>query len=289
MFKNKTSCPNCLEQIDCLDVYCPNCQKENTDYKDNHLSKFALNVSFAFQIIFFVVGWLGFQILSFLVEITYAAIFNLNAETLELSKNLGPIMFITYSLLLMIFVIMLASSNNLKKAVVPFKHGSTYAAGAIAFAAILTASMLYSVILQTIYPVEDNTNQSAIIEVTKLYPIFSLLVFAIIGPICEELTYRVGLFGFFKRINRVLAWIISILIFAFIHFDFGAFVSLARDGNNVPLVTELLNIPSYIIGASGLIFIYERYGFGASTFAHILNNSYSLIMIIISQYVTVQA
>ena len=82
-----------------------------------------------------------------------------------------------------------------------------------------------------------NDNENAIDSITNAYPLLSLLVFGIMGPVVEEFTYRVGLFSFIRRFNRPAAYIITIAIFALIHFNF----------QSTNIVNELINLPSYIV------------------------------------------
>ena len=76
------------------------------------------------------------------------------------------------------------------------------------------------------------------------------------------------------RINKYLAYAVTILVFAFIHFDFECF-------GKGTLVNELLNMPFYLFAGFTFTFLYEKFGFGASVMAHVSNNLYSIIMTVI--------
>ena len=85
------------------------------------------------------------------------------------------------------------------------------------------------------------------------------------GPIVEEFTYRYGLFGYVKKHNKTLAYVATILIFALIHFEFTTDVD--------QLVNELLNLPSYLIGAIVLSIAYDKSdNLVVPIIAHIFNN-----------------
>lgn len=123
------------------------------------------------------------------------------------------------------------------------------------------------------YPDSDvvvNTNQTGLVEMIKYSPILSLIIFGLIGPICEELGYRLGLFTFLSRFNRLVAYVGSALIFGFIHFNYTALPG-------PELTLELISIVNYI--AAGLILgvIYENFGLTASITAHVLNNTISIL------------
>ncbi|MEC2071061.1 CPBP family intramembrane glutamic endopeptidase [Alkalihalophilus marmarensis] len=69
-----------------------------------------------------------------------------------------------------------------------------------------------------IEPGSENTE--AIVEMAKAFPAF-IFVIAIIGPILEEIVFRLIIFGaLYKRFNFWIAGFVSSLIFAAIHFDF---------------------------------------------------------------------
>jgi membrane protease YdiL (CAAX protease family) len=133
---------------------------------------------------------------------------------------------------------------------------------------LVIASALYSRLISF---VGSNDNQNAAVNLIANYPLFGILIIAFVGPICEEFTYRLGLFSFLSRIGRRKAYIISSLIFALMHFNFA----------NPDILVEILNLPPYIISGLILTYTYEKYGFEAAITTHIFNNLFSTISIII--------
>ena len=119
----------------------------------------------------------------------------------------------------------------------------------------------------------DNINQSAADAFANNYPILAFFVMAIIGPICEELTYRVGLHSFLRRINKYLALVVTIIIFAMIHFTF--------DAENI--VEELWSLPSYLVSGLLLTLAYEVRGPACSITAHACYNLFALIMTMVAR------
>ena len=113
-------------------------------------------------------------------------------------------------------------------------------------------------------------NQGTASSIATAYPIFAIVILGILGPICEEFAYRVGLFSFLRRVSPVLAYIGTALIFGLIHFDF-----TSKD-----LITELVYLPNYVFAGIMFSLLYEFGGIGASTTAHILNNLFSVLLII---------
>lgn len=164
-------------------------------------------------------------------------------------------------------VFIFLSSRDINEYLKSFKKWQPYVAGIIGFAAIITFSIIYSSILNaTGVKTTDNANETAVNSVVATFPFASLLILGIIGPICEELTYRIGLFTFLRKINVFLAYIATIIIFAFIHFDF----------NSETIVNELLNLPFYAFTAFVFSFLYERFGLAGSLTAHVINNVLSI-------------
>ena len=117
----------------------------------------------------------------------------------------------------------------------------------------------------------DNINESSLQTMRQVYPVASFMIFGLIGPICEEFTYRVGLFSFFKRINKWVAYVVTVVIFAFIHFNF------STDPN--VLLNEVLNLPFYMFAAFAFSFTYDKFGLAGSLTAHVANNFISLSLI----------
>ncbi|MBR3675120.1 MAG: CPBP family intramembrane metalloprotease, partial [Bacilli bacterium] len=116
-----------------------------------------------------------------------------------------------------------------------------------------------------------NENQDAINNIAKINVPLSILFLGFLGPICEELTYRVGLFNFTRRVNRIMGYVISAAIFGLIHIhDYGS-------------LNEWLSYPSYLFAGLAFAFAYEKWGFGASTLAHVTNNVLSLLIVAIVQ------
>lgn len=151
---------------------------------------------------------------------------------------------------------------------------------------VIIASVSYSSLVTIILgPSDSNINQLSIEAMIKEMPVLNFFWIVILGPVVEELLYRVGIFDAFKKVNklpRVFAYVISGLIFGFIHFNLPLTDSGAVD--QAKLIVELINIPSYII--SGLLFayIYDKEGFTTSAVAHITNNLLSFIVTIINAY-----
>ena len=120
------------------------------------------------------------------------------------------------------------------------------------------------------FPSETNANQSDIMELTTAYPTIMFFITVIIGPLCEEITYRVGLFELLKEKNEIMAFIVSSLIFAFIHMSF----------IDTTLKAELTAFPIYLCIGLCLTYAYKKYGLACSYVAHLSLNLISFLSII---------
>ena len=129
---------------------------------------------------------------------------------------------------------------------------------------IVTLTLCYNLIVNNFIKTGANLNEQSVDSLVYREPVLSFFVIVIIAPIFEEYVYRFGLFGFFKDINPKLAYIITIIVFALIHFN-------VSDDPNI-MLNELLNLPTYLFAALSLSFAYDKYGMSACIVAHIVNN-----------------
>lgn len=123
--------------------------------------------------------------------------------------------------------------------------------------------------------VEDNNNQQIIVSLVNQFPLMSAFTFIFLGPICEEITYRVGLFKFTSNFNRPLAYVATAVIFGFIHFDYAA----------TNLINELANLPLYVLAGVIFSFVYDKEGPEVATMSHIANNLISILLILAGSWV----
>lgn len=222
------------------------------------------------QLGLFLVGWAGFQFIGSLFSYLFAFIFSrklgitsneaLARLDVSMSINAGTYLVLIIFLLLILF-------KDLQILCQSFKKYQAYIAGFVCLIAIFAFNFCYNIFLSTVKtPIQDNVNQAGLMSLEDKYPILAFIIFGIIGPICEELAYRVGLFSFFKKKSRVLAYIATIIIFALIHFNY----------SDKYLMNEILNLPFYAFAAFAFSYTYDKYGLAGSLTAHILNNVISL-------------
>lgn len=277
MFR-KIKCSKCESQYDESQYHCPHCGEINTQNPDAKSSRNVTFLPILKQIGLFAIGWGGFELIGAIISLIITLIgINVYGYTgiqldqfLKSANNVMIANFVSYSIVFAALVLLLFKDNLV--IFKTFKNWKGYIAGAVCFGAILFFNIIYSSILSACgIVIEPNDNEKLLEEIIANMPIVSLLFFAFIGPICEELTYRVGLYSFLRRINKYLAIIVTVIIFALIHFNF----------TSDSIINELYNLPTYLFSGFALTFVYSKFGFASSLSAHVTNNLFSVLSIII--------
>lgn len=85
---------------------------------------------------------------------------------------------------------------------------------------VFAAQYIAIIIQMTVFGIEPGSaNTEVIVEVAKAVPLF-MVVIAIIGPILEEIVFRLIIFGaLYQKFNFWIAAIVSSLIFSVVHAD----------------------------------------------------------------------
>lgn len=264
----KRVCGSCGSHYDPILKECPFCHALNEDFSLKHHGQKLFWLDPLKQISIFLLVVLGTNILAIVL---YPLFLSLDKITSSLIVNS------------LVYVVILACISILifpkrKELIRCLKDYKSYLWGFVFFFVLVGASISLSSLAQSIfnllYPNSDiinNTNQSSIELMAKRFPVPSIIIFGLIGPIVEELGYRVGLFNLLKRFNNIIAYAITAIIFGFIHFNF-----LAPIGPE--LTYELLIISNYIVGGIILCIVYDNFGLPASMTAHVLNNVLSLLL-----------
>lgn len=223
-------------------------------------------------------GWAGYSLVQMIVELIVIAFLRAKYSAQDMSNVavggnisdfLGTGMGLSYiifpSYILLFIGILLIFGNGINQVFGRFKKGVTYLGLPFGVLAIII-NMLYSLLLSPLTSGSTNANQSNINLIIAANPILSIVILGIVGPFCEEATYRLGLFNLGKRWNAVVPYILSSLVFGLIHFDW----------TNAASSIEWLNLPIYIIMGLLFAFVYDHFGFGASFLAHATNNLISV-------------
>ena len=267
MLLKRKKCPNCGAYYDPTLEKCPSCHKHNELYLDREISDKVAFMHPAAQIGLFLGG---FALAGMLIIQIIVTLFVKNWINDEIALN-AVLISCTYILMLggLFFIVFFTRRQhffNKYKRKIDYIYGLAYA-----ITLILVGSLVGSFV-SIFYQASDNANQTTAVVFSKNYPILAFFVIGILGPICEELTYRVGLYSFFRRINKYIALAVTTIIFAFIHFDFDA----------TDIVNELWSIPSYISAGVILTLAYEHRGPACSMTAHVIYNTFAYLMILAS-------
>lgn len=284
----RRTCSHCGGQYDPVEGKCPRCGEvtETEAFARGYLHQ--VHAEPWRQIVLFLIGILGLQIASLIVSVFAGAIVGManpgaSPDQLnEISSSAGVSLAINGIAYLVVAIALFFVARPLLKQIGrSFKGWLPYVAAIVAVAFIIGMDMFYNNLIANplmrlagIIP-SANGNQSRINTMIASYPVVSVFLFGILGPLVEEIAYRVGLFGFLGRINKVAAYILGMLVFGLIHFDWGAF------GDGQRLIIELINLPPYVGAGALLCFVYDRFGFGASFLAHAINNIIGIVMALI--------
>ena len=266
LFRNK-KCPNCETYYEPTLEKCPGCHKTNELYLNREITNKIVFMHPIAQIGMFLAG---FALAGMLVGELIISNFVVLIPGDDVLKQTLLLLFTYLSMLGGLAAIVLTTRR--KHFFSKYKRGLDYVYGIGYAITIVLVSMIIGAIITIFHTPADNNNQAAAVAVAKNYPIIAFFLLGFLGPICEELTYRVGLYSFFRRINKYLAFGVTIVVFALIHFDFGA----------EDIINELWSLPSYLISGFILTLAYEHRGPACSMTAHVLYNIFAFLMMLVA-------
>ncbi len=271
----KKTCTWCGKEYDSQEEICPFCEHGKEKINPKRFGKRYLVTPIWKQALLFLIGCIGFQIIAVLVslfiQLSNASLYptyDQMTEFLSTAKISGIINITSYLLLFAILCLTLWKDNlKIFKSFIDWK---VFVGAVIGCAAIYAFNMFYNTVLYICgLDIANNDNQSGLEKIIEIYPLLSIIVFGVIGPFCEEVTYRVGLYTLGRRLNKYASYVITIIVFTLIHFDY----------LSTNIANELLNIPFYAFAAFTFTFLYEKLGFGASFVSHSINNLISVISV----------
>ncbi len=261
-------CDQCKREYNRYSPECPECKNPNPDYEKNIGQKTFLPIKY--QIIFALLGSVFFTLLAGVIQLICYAKFGSEPSHSQEITILAISTFVTDGIIFLIFLLFIIKFR--KDILRSFKVWKNYIGMAIVFGLLFGLSLLGQFLLQHFCGLHDGENERLLNDVIATYPALSIIFIGFLAPICEEMTYRVGLFSLLHRYKKWVAYVVTIVIFTLIHIHF-----TAED-----LPNELLNIPLYLLGAIALTFAYDKFGLAGSICCHILNNTILVIMRIAS-------
>ena len=271
---NYRECPFCHHIHNGDFDICPRCGQRSEGPLLSSRFPNVIQIKWVKQILMFLIGWGGLTLVSLFVSFLFILYANnaitdpvareafLTSDQANISLNV-----ITYATLFVGLVALLW--KDIVIVLKSFKRLRTILLGLSYGGLVIVVVIIYNfIVIATGYEMSDNQNESSITNLMQSYPLMSLLAFVILGPLVEEMTYRLGLFSLIHRLNRPLAYFVTMLVFGIIHMSF----------NKDTIINELVNLPSYILAGTVLTFAYEKEGFAVSTYAHITNNLVSFLL-----------
>lgn len=265
----------------------PSTTPSNQPIKGSIFPERALNKGLPFyvKISFFLIGFLGLQLFSILVQL-FISLFLSPDEDRTLFLSL--LNFFTYLLTAigMLSLLSFEPHRGIKILGKEFLDKKAYGYAAIGLFAIYLVNIIFSLLYSMIPYYGSNANQDAVESMTASQPVLLFFTTVIFAPFCEELTYRVGLGDTIGRKNPWLGIILSSLIFGLIHFDFNSISNVISsvdtelyEANLINLYNELLNLPIYVFSGAVLCSTYFFSGrLSSSMSAHLCNNLLSFIV-----------
>ena len=240
------------------------------------------------KVVFFIIGFLGLQLVSILIQVILLSIPALQNNTDLLLSLLN---FCTYFIILITFVLLMIFDHRKTyvKFLQEFRDVKAYKYALIGFACLIFINYLFGLVYSFVPFYGSNNNQEGIESMTLSQPALLFFTTVIFAPIVEELTYRVGLGeSIASKAKPIIAIILSSVIFGLIHFDFSSISSLitaeaeAKQAALENFIVELMNLPIYISSGIILCSIYFISGrLSTSICCHVINNLFSYIILFI--------
>ncbi len=280
-FVHQKECPECGKKIDAALSPCPSCRHAFDDLASKRFARL-FPVGTYRELALFLIGWAGFQIIGTIFYVIALA----NAESVlsgaglyggSLQQGIADYFsspafnaFVNYwSYAVLFAALIIVMYPELKRLWPSFRNWRPYVYGLLMGLALIGTSLLWGLVVSAVGG-STGDNQSTVIAITMESPILAVVFTGIIGPICEEFAYRVGLFNLGMRIHPVVAYLFASLLFGLIHMqDFTS-------------ANEWLNFPSYLIAGGILALTYHRFGLVSSMTAHVFNNLIAIVSIFLA-------
>lgn len=193
--------------------------------------------------------------------------------------------------LLVISMIALLFFRHLVPFFKQFKQKQTWKWYGIGFGLMYGLTLIYSIVLQLFNLESTSTNQDAVNTTILNNPLLGFVFVVIAAPLFEELIFRFGVFRTFAFKNKkteIIGIIITTILFAAVHME-ATFISVFEDMSNPNwelLKSDMLSLPTYLIGAFALTFIYYKSkNLLASMLVHMTWNFMAFIAIVGTSFI----
>lgn len=249
-----------------------------TSLKRNHLGYLNLKTQFWHHALIASVGYLAMYVFIILIgrlmitsyqasgmDFSCIAEGNLEACSPEVYGAYMKVNVVSQVLaeLLIVAIVALIFMKYLKPLFAEFKEGKTWKWVGIGFGLMYGLTLIYSIILSALDLASSSTNQDSVNNIIFDNPLLGFLFVVIAAPLFEEIIFRFGIFRIFTNKSKKLeiaGVVITTLLFAFVHMT-ATIEAVFADINNPDwelLKSDLLSVPSYLIGAFCLTFAYYK-------------------------------
>jgi membrane protease YdiL (CAAX protease family) len=229
----------------------------------------------------FVTGWLGLVGFGLLLSIIFSFVASIRLNQPEYLLYINSNIFLTYinfSTYFLIFSILLILIKDHWLSLFKTFFDANQILKGLSYGFLVLSVNIFIGLIYDFFKLQptDNNNQTLITNLVLETPVLSFITFVFLGPIVEEFTYRLGLFSVIHERNKILSYLVTVLVFGFIHFDF----------TSADLFNELLNMPFYLTAGLMFCFIFVKENFAVVTYAHITNNLISILSILMVGQIT---
>ena len=145
------------------------------------------------------------------------------------------------------------------------------------FAIMAYAVMIgYGILDELIFgPSIINENQLQVMTMVRNFPLIGVIFTVFAAPIIEELTYRYYLYKGIEKKSVVLAFIVTVFLFAAMH--------LIPSLSSGTFVQDLRSLPAYMLASFLFTFAYYRSKkIGVPIIAHMIYNGFAVMMMFVN-------
>ena len=196
-----------------------------------------------------------------------------------------------------IFLFLFIGKERIKRILEGFISGRNIKTAIIFALFAYLGSIFINMLVTMIFGAPDsNANQDSLNSSFLTNPGLVVLLAVVFAPIVEELVFRYSIFRPLAKKNRIVAYLVTMLGFAGIHFI--SSVTVLMEGINAGenkeaialFLEDLKTLPVYLVGAFVLTFAYDINGnIATSILTHAFYNLSQVILMFISIYLFPEA
>lgn len=193
--------------------------------------------------------------------------------------------------LYVLFLFLYLGKDRVKRILNGLISGRNVKTAVIFAVAAYLASMVASILVTVFFGSPDsNANQDSLNSSFITNPGLVVLLAVVFAPVVEELVFRYSIFRPLAKKNRIIAYLVTIIGFAGIHFISSVSVLITELGDPATSATamttfleDLKSLPVYLAGAFVLTLVYDINGnIATSILTHAFYNLSQVILMFVS-------